>query len=517
MVIEEELINFLERTVEESSTKNRDILLVLNHFGFGAMFWPTLEEIGAPYGVNTRERARQIVRDTYTANVGKQRFVALETAVRMLTTRPFWYESEYLAVLEDLGISGRLRSFPTLLRYMRSQGYAADYELYLPDMTRLTGDRGFRSLYFNHDERAIVRKDLVKPLQHALGVASGLPGQLGLAEISYIRDKAPEADLDLVKALIRINKHTFHAEIDGGYWYTFENFENVLVNNSGKIFGLADAVDADLLAVVLENSLKRRGSDVPYPSVAAIRAYLGKSVFFEVKDGMATFKGETRELTDIEAAVVAFFKDRETTSNEEIVPHLKSLGFSGPAIHKAVYANALVFIDRSPGRGYFKFHLATNVPGYAKALASAPPSLQEMFSERLRRIEVNGTDFTMEVAARREQPILREWLFEGADTSECAICQRPFSTRSLVAAHKKKRKYCSEVERLDLNIVFPLCVFGCDHLYEQGYIRIKDGVVVRNDDKAVNTAENQVVDQLVGKRLAARWTRGPAEYFDNGR
>ena len=50
-----------------------------------------------------------------------------------------------------------------------------------------------------------------------------------------------------------------------------------------------------------------------------------------------------------------------------------------------------------------------------------------------------------------------------------------------MAAHIKKRSFSSTEEKLDYkNIVMPMCKFGCDELYEKGYIIIKDGQVVIN-------------------------------------
>jgi hypothetical protein len=43
----------------------------------------------------------------------------------------------------------------------------------------------------------------------------------------------------------------------------------------------------------------------------------------------------------------------------------------------------------------------------------------------------------------------------------------------LVAAHIKKRAQCSETERLDIpTIAMSACKFGCDALYEEGYISV---------------------------------------------
>lgn len=65
------------------------------------------------------------------------------------------------------------------------------------------------------------------------------------------------------------------------------------------------------------------------------------------------------------------------------------------------------------------------------------------------------------------------------------------------------------------HIVFPLCVFGCDFLYEHGFLRIQSGQVVRGNTTLSKT-EKSVAAALVGTKLKSRWSEGPPEYFANG-
>jgi len=89
-----------------------------------------------------------------------------------------------------------------------------------------------------------------------------------------------------------------------------------------------------------------------------------------------------------------------------------------------------------------------------------------------------------------------------------------FGVRALVVAHKKKRSRCTETERTDPHVVFPLCTFGCDYLYEQCHVTVCDGAVVAGNPAAGST-EAGVVAALVGRVVDPRWTGAPAAYFDN--
>lgn len=77
------------------------------------------------------------------------------------------------------------------------------------------------------------------------------------------------------------------------------------------------------------------------------------------------------------------------------------------------------------------------------------------------------------VLGRVEQSYLRRILFNGAEHAECWLCSRSLPVSLLIAAHVKPRSECSRRERLDVpNIVFSVCLLGCDALYERGFLGV---------------------------------------------
>ena len=77
-------------------------------------------------------------------------------------------------------------------------------------------------------------------------------------------------------------------------------------------------------------------------------------------------------------------------------------------------------------------------------------------------------------ALRVEQSYLRRALFKGP-AAPCDLCGRVFEVEFLVAAHIKKRADCDDQERRDVaHVVMSACRFGCDELYERGYIAVGD-------------------------------------------
>lgn len=86
-------------------------------------------------------------------------------------------------------------------------------------------------------------------------------------------------------------------------------------------------------------------------------------------------------------------------------------------------------------------------------------------------------DTEQKVLARTEQAFLRKILFKNKRRATCCVCCHKYPIEFLVAAHIKKRSRCTEEKRNFRHIVAPMCKFGCDDLYEKGYIGVVEGKV----------------------------------------
>ncbi|XVS62890.1 hypothetical protein ACQPYE_32215 [Actinosynnema sp. CA-299493] len=80
---------------------------------------------------------------------------------------------------------------------------------------------------------------------------------------------------------------------------------------------------------------------------------------------------------------------------------------------------------------------------------------------------------------RKEQGELRKVLVGAAAEAPCALCGRVFPVELLIAAHIKRRSVCDDYERNDLrNVAMLACSFGCDRLFEVGYVSVDEGGAV---------------------------------------
>lgn len=119
------------------------------------------------------------------------------------------------------------------------------------------------------------------------------------------------------------------------------------------------------------------------------------------------------------------------------------------------------------------------------------------------------------VKIRKEQAQLRNLLAGNRKLASCALCGHEYPMGFLVAAHVKKRSICTDDERRDLRHVAMLaCTFGCDALYEAGWITVgQDGHVQTVPlDGVPGGRIREHLQYLAGRRCAAH-SRASESYF----
>jgi len=117
------------------------------------------------------------------------------------------------------------------------------------------------------------------------------------------------------------------------------------------------------------------------------------------------------------------------------------------------------------------------------------------------------------VNSRLEQQKIRTLLFGNAPLGRCDICASEFPKELLVAAHIKRRSACSNEEKRDhTQNILSLCKFGCDELFERGFIVVKNGRVADGPTVATTDVVVRRVSFLRGKSVA-KFNKHSAEYF----
>lgn len=110
-----------------------------------------------------------------------------------------------------------------------------------------------------------------------------------------------------------------------------------------------------------------------------------------------------------------------------------------------------------------------------KAMNGLSVALDSATDLTIRSWPAEALDRMVAAVRRVEQAELRKLAVGSGDTGRCAFCDHLFPMRYLVAVHIKPRSQCTDDERRDLrNIAIAACSFGCDMLFESGYITVDE-------------------------------------------
>jgi hypothetical protein len=114
---------------------------------------------------------------------------------------------------------------------------------------------------------------------------------------------------------------------------------------------------------------------------------------------------------------------------------------------------------------------------------------------------------------RVEQSFLRRYLFGEVEESSCSLCGRRLPQGLLIAAHIKPRSECSRRERLDVgNVVFGVCLLGCDALYERGFLTVLPEGQICPSGVDGSQEFKKILQEFRGKQCPA-WKGSNADYF----
>lgn len=142
------------------------------------------------------------------------------------------------------------------------------------------------------------------------------------------------------------------------------------------------------------------------------------------------------------------------------------------------------------------------------------PGEDEVLSA-MRALENLQGDLDLPVSTRRraEQALLRKIRLGGKKVDSCSICGRVLPVDLLVIGHIRKRHSCDASQKRDEANVMPVCLLGCDKLFENGYIYVDSSGVIQASHIAESNPElDPVINSLTGK-TCLRWTPSSAPYF----
>lgn len=505
MSIENELADFLENNIKNGSNKLRDIEIIKFYYGLNESPWPTLEETASRFGVGTRERIRQLLNSKFRDHASKNTIPSLNEFIRILQSREHWSTSEFEDAVCASGLMRRGSHLRGIFNLVEDVNIDSGFEFYTPELKRAT-----RNSLTTSRNVFLIKTSKIRDVEKLLSRARGLPGRCGIANLRYIREALGE-HYKLISLLIKSSHTSWVKADDEDFWYIFENRDNTLINYMEKVFGVIDSCEPSRLAAAFRNALDSRTHQYAYPPTEIIEEYLQSSVYLANTDSGLKFIGETTKPNKIEEDLILFFTNNSIATYTELKRYLQQREYGEPHILKTTNHSPLIYVDKTQGRKHYTYSLIGR-----KAPAQHDISAYDVYEYYLRRLRLLldvGTDETREQTARKEQHILQEWLFKDKAHENCAICGQEFSIKTLVTAHKKPRSECNDAERLDPYIVMPICLMGCDYLYENMYIYIDEAEIKHGIDLPNARTEASYIEKLVGRKIDSKWLLGGSSYF----
>lgn len=529
MLITDQIDTFIrDHESKRSRTLDRDIKIVQYRYGMGGAVRPTLDEIAKMFSTKnstlTKQRVEQVLKNRFIKKINNNNFDALNTIDKYFSDTKYIDSNKITEnmISDGLMTSDMRISNLDLLALLHTNRRSTNIGLFTPELNEVS-----RNNYVHDGSFILIDREFQKQLKKPNKAARTLPGQLGIARMSYLSQIVENNAevLEAIQDLLRLDPNVWTVIYDDVEYYSVYDKPNTMINYLRKSRNVTEHVNLKMLVETLWKSLSSRIPPEPnnsisaYPSLDVIEKYLKDSPFITYNGSTTTINIEPIDLEPMEDSIVAYFnalpKGGRFSDYPTLHQHLSELGYESTTINRAAFNSPLIQRDTSSGRGNYAYSL----------IGESGFNAVEFEEQRYNTICVkllnaarNGTDSEQTTTHRNEQSILSRYIFNNASTIECAICGKEFVAHNLVAAHKKSRSICTEAERCDPNIVMPLCELGCHHLYDNYYIYINDGVVreegFHND---ITTAEKEYINKIVGNKLPDEWTKGPSSYFRESR
>ncbi|KGP92411.1 hypothetical protein N780_13425 [Pontibacillus chungwhensis BH030062] len=487
----------------------RDINIVQTYYGLGSQLLPTYQSVADKFGISSRERVRQIINGKFRDKVSLEDMAELSQIANFIKKKGVIFVDELMESLVESSLLSKETKIVGLLQLLHTFNLCKEFELYNVDLRKPTNtdiEEGKQLLLTHEGEQKLLLE-----MYQRIKTYPGMHGICNLYDV-FENENLNGSYLPIIKKLISHSEYSWvNQSNENQYFYLFENRSNVIKNMLGKTCNITKNIPIYILVELIYKYISKRTLTLEPPSKEIIEIYIHNSTYMSIQGGNAFLDLEPKKLDLIEKDILDFYKNigRNTITYTEVRSYLERKEYTKAYYDKVLFSSPFIYIDESKGRGNYQFILVSN---FNESSTNDKMIEYSLYKDKLK--ELNGkTDKPYNEMVRQEQQILRNMLFKNKNTETCAICGRKFSVRSLVAAHKKKRKDCSESERTDPHIVFPLCLFGCDYLYEEGNIRIALGEVMIEPNNDLQETEIDYLNVINGNEIAKRWQLGEESYF----
>jgi len=196
MIIEEELTDYLKKNIRNTSFKDRNIEIIEYYYGFRNGSYPTFENVAVAFQLNSRQRVAQILNKNFRNKINVQDLKSVIQCSNLLEKEDYIFVSRYESLLKEKGVVQEDINIRGLLSLIHDVGLCKDYDLYAPDLERVS-----QSHFNKYEDFLLIRQKSLSNIKKLVRKIKLFPANLGIAKIEYIV-KETSAKRDLIYRLI---------------------------------------------------------------------------------------------------------------------------------------------------------------------------------------------------------------------------------------------------------------------------------------------------------------------------
>ncbi|SDZ24331.1 hypothetical protein SAMN05421504_11154 [Amycolatopsis xylanica] len=302
-------------------------------------------------------------------------------------------------------------------------------------------------------------------------VASTRVSGLSEAERTLVKGPRKLAEVDDIEQLrLEITSAQGRVGLPTGASKEGNNRKRIQLRLDVPGYGLDDA--AQLAADLAAPSAVTTGQPVKAYGLPEAKDLLDALIGVEIR----TVAGRPNTVLEVRVAHVLVKTDRSPDGQVVDIGEVQR-GLDKLAEHGSVR----VTVDELGHRSAFVGAVLATLPGARFTGSPAEVTFDEPSGDEVAEdLHFGELDAVAKVKVRTEQAKLRKLLARGATSAVCALCGDQYPLTFLIAAHIKKRAICTDQERRDLlHVAMLACSFGCDSLYELGWVTVDQHGIVQ--------------------------------------
>lgn len=433
---------------------------ICEHWGLGENKYPIGEEWLKSVGYNSR----QYFNKKYNDFIEKVNLINVPE-IELLANEIMKHDAIFIQdVLDGLQSKvGKIVYFRKLFDMMKDNLHLLiEYDLYTSEFKKATKNTNLNEIMAIKICQVEHYKKMYKKLikysnNNGICDLDNVIGMVGVDEKKYVLKLLSNS-----KQVCLINK--------SGYWYIFENDNNLIYHTLGKMLNLVTFLPKEYVINAMRRTFSERKREIEKPSYEVLDEYLKKSTYVKENEmGQVYINVEKNKLSNIENKIIMKLNKDESYTYDELKSLLLKENEKEGTIIKAVYHSPILFYEKVDLDGTYKV-ISKDIMSKRAFISEDYLLLQDELAEI---IEINKEykKYTSAIIKiRLGQGKFRDELIKNRQC-KCELCNIS-QKEMLIASHIKEFSISKPEEAMDINNGLLLCA-NHDKLFDKHLISFK--------------------------------------------